>query len=183
MALFFSATSAISLSSVDTTIFSNRLLFFNALIVYSIIGIPQNLVPYLTQTVIGKLPVLKVFGSNYDTPDGTCIRDYIHVMDLAQAHIDSLYYLMSSKKKMPPYEIFNVGTGKGLSVLEVIKLFEKTTGKKVNYEFDNPRDGDTVAAYADVSKIKQKIGWKAQYSIQNALQTAWEWEKEILDKS
>ncbi len=141
-------------------------------------GIPQNLVPFLTQTVIGKRSLLKVFGKDYDTPDGTCIRDYIHVMDLAQAHIDSIYYLISSNQKFS-CETFNVGTGRGFSVLEVIKAFEKTTGESVPYKFTNPRVGDTISAYADVKKIEKQIGWKAKYSLEEALQSAWNWEKEI----
>ena len=141
-------------------------------------GIPQNLVPFLTQTAIGKRRLLKVFGSNYNTPDGTCIRDYIHVMDLAQAHIDSIYYLISSSKKLT-CEIFNVGTGKGVSVLEVIKAFENTTRKSVPYKFSDPRKGDSVAAYADVNKINNQIGWKAKFSLEEALQSAWNWEKEL----
>ena len=138
-------------------------------------GIPQNLVPFLTQTVIGKHPVLKIFGSDYNTPDGTCIRDYIHVMDLAQAHIDSLNFLVSSKKSV--FETFNVGTGNGVSVLELIKTFEKVTGEKVSFEYSEARPGDTVSAYADVEKIQKKIGWKANYSLEEALKNAWEWEK------
>ncbi len=139
-------------------------------------GVPQNLVPFLTQTAIGKHPVLKIFGSNYDTPDGTCIRDYIHVMDLAEAHINSLEYLISSKNTSK-CETFNVGTGKGVSVLEVIQTFEKVSGKKVPYQFTEPRDGDTVAAFADVEMIEQKIGWKAKYTLEEALKNAWDWEK------
>ncbi|MFL2604005.1 MAG: UDP-glucose 4-epimerase GalE [Flavobacteriaceae bacterium] len=138
-------------------------------------GVPQNLVPFLTQTVIGKHSVLKVFGSNYNTPDGTCIRDYIHVMDLAQAHIDSLDFLISNEKSI--HETFNVGTGYGVSVLELIKTFEKVTGEEVPFEYDEPRTGDTEAAFADVKKIEKKIGWKSKYSLEEALKNAWEWEK------
>ena len=138
-------------------------------------GVPQNLVPFLTQTVMGKHSVLKVFGSNYNTPDGTCIRDYIHVMDLAQAHIDSLDFLISNEKSI--YETFNVGTGSGVSVLELIKTFEKVTGEEVPFEYDEPRTGDTEAAFADVKKIEKKIGWKSKYSLEEALKNAWEWEK------
>ena len=145
-------------------------------------GVPQNLIPYLTQTVIGKRSSLKVFGSNYDTPDGTCIRDYIHVMDLAQAHIDSLNHLIYSEKKAS-CQAFNVGTGKGVSVLEIIQTFEMATKEKVPYELSQPRSGDTVIAYADVTKIEQQLGWKAKYSLEEALQSAWNWEKEISDKS
>jgi UDP-glucose 4-epimerase len=145
-------------------------------------GTPQNLVPFLTQTAIGKRPLLKVFGSNYNTPDGTCIRDYIHIMDLAQAHIDSINYLISYSQKLT-CEIFNVGTGQGVSVLKVIKAFENTTSESVPYKFSDPRKGDTVAAYADVKKINNQIGWKAKFSLKEALQSAWNWEKELDKKS
>ena len=140
------------------------------------LGTPQNLIPYLTQTVIGKHPFLRVFGSDYNTKDGTCIRDYIHVMDLAKAHIESINYLMSfNNKKM--YEIFNVGTGKGYSVLEVIKIFEKVTGEKVPFKFVGPREGDVPIAFADVKKIYIKMGWKAKFTLEDGLKSAWNWEK------
>ena len=141
-------------------------------------GVPQNLVPFLTQTVKGLRPVLKVFGSSYDTPDGTCIRDYIHVMDLAQAHVESLDYLLN-KKNQETCEAYNVGTGKGVSVLELIKSFESATGKKVPFEISDPRPGDAVVAYADPSKIKLNIGWMAKYSLEEALLSAWKWEEKI----
>ena len=140
------------------------------------LGTPQNLIPYLTQTVIGKHPFLKIFGSDYNTKDGTCIRDYIHIMDLAKAHIESINYLMSfNNKKM--YEIFNVGTGKGYSVLEVIKIFEKVTGEKVPFKFVGPREGDVPIAFADVKKIYTKMGWKAKFTLEDGLKSAWNWEK------
>ena len=140
------------------------------------LGTPQNLIPYLTQTVIGKHPFLRVFGSDYNTKDGTCIRDYIHVMDLAKAHIESINYLMSTKNKKM-YEIFNVGTGKGYSVLEVIKIFEKVTGEKVPFKFVGPREGDVPIAFADVKKINTKMGWKAKFTLEDGLKSAWNWEK------
>ena len=142
-------------------------------------GVPQNLVPFLTQTVAGKRPQLNVFGDQYNTPDGTCIRDYIHVMDLAQAHIESLVYLLE-KKNTYPYEIFNVGTGRGVSVLELIKTFEKATGQKVPYKVTTPRAGDTVAAYAATNKIEKQMGWKAKYSLEEALRSAWKWEQFLM---
>ena len=140
------------------------------------LGTPQNLIPYLTQTVIGKHPFLRVFGSDYNTKDGTCIRDYIHIMDLAKAHIESINYLMSFKNKKM-YEIFNVGTGKGYSVLEVIKIFEKVTGEKVPFKFVGPREGDVPIAFADVKKIYTKMGWKAKFTLEDGLKSAWNWEK------
>jgi UDP-glucose 4-epimerase len=146
------------------------------------IGVPQNLVPYITQEATGQRAQLSVFGDDYPTPDGTCIRDYIHVMDLAQAHIDSIYYLISSSQKLT-CEIFNVGTGQGVSVLEVIKEFENTTSKSVPYKLSDPRKGDTVAAYADVKKINNQLGWKPKFSLKEALQSALNWEKELDKKS
>ena len=140
------------------------------------LGTPQNLIPYLTQTVIGKHPFLRVFGSDYNTKDGTCIRDYIHIMDLAKAHIESINYLMSFKNKKM-YEIFNVGTGKGYTVLEVIKIFEKVTGEKVPFKFVGPREGDVPIAFADVKKIYTKMGWKAKFTLEDGLKSAWNWEK------
>lgn len=140
------------------------------------LGTPQNLIPYLTQTVIGKHPFLRVFGSDYNTKDGTCIRDYIHIMDLARAHIESINYLMSFKNKKM-YEIFNVGTGKGYTVLEVIKIFEKVTGEKVPFKVVGPREGDVPIAFADVKKIYTKMGWKAKFTLEDGLKSAWNWEK------
>ena len=141
-------------------------------------GIPQNLIPFLTQTVIGKRSILKVFGAEYDTLDGTCIRDYIHIIDLAEAHIESLNYLISSKNKAS-CEVYNVGTGKGVSVLQLIKAFESVTGEKVPYEIVEPRQGDTISAYADTSKIMNNLGWKPKYTLEQALLSSWNWEKKI----
>jgi len=141
-------------------------------------GIPQNLIPFLTQTVIGKHPILKVFGAEYDTLDGTCIRDYIHVIDLAEAHIESLNYLISSKNKAS-CEVYNVGTGKGISVLQLIKVFESVTGEKVPFEIVESRQGDTVSAYADTSKIMNTLGWKPKYTLEQALLSSWNWEKKL----
>ena len=145
------------------------------------LGIPQNLIPYLTQTVIGKHPFLRVFGSDYETEDGTCIRDYIHVMDLAKAHIESINYLMSFKNKKM-CEILNVGTGKGYSVLEVIKIFEKVTGEKVPFKVVGPREGDVPIAFADVKKIYTKMGWKTKFTLEDGLKSAWNWEKHLVKK-
>ena len=141
-------------------------------------GVPQNLIPFLTQTVIGKHPILKVFGAEYDTLDGTCIRDYIHVMDLAEAHVESLNYLMSSENKAS-CEVYNVGTGEGISVLQLIKAFESVTGKKVPYQIVEPRQGDIISAYADTSKIMNTLGWNPKYSLEQALLSSWNWEKKL----
>ena len=143
-------------------------------------GVPQNLVPFLTQTVKGKHSKLRVFGADYPTRDGTCIRDYIHIMDLAEAHIASLNYLLE-QQNTDNCEVFNVGTGRGVSVLELIQLFENATGKEVPYELSKPREGDTVVAYADATKIKKKMGWQSNYSIEEALRSAWEWEQQLTD--
>ena len=119
-----------------------------------------------------------MFGSDYDTPDGTAIRDYIHVVDLAKAHIVALKRLLENKNKAP-FEIFNLGTGKGNSVLEVIKAFEKVTGKKVNYKLVDRREGDIVAAYADTTIANKELGWKAEIGLEEALLSAWKWQETL----
>jgi UDP-glucose 4-epimerase len=138
--------------------------------------------PLILNTAMRVQKKIKVFGKAWPTKDGTPIRDYIHVMDLADAHIDSIYYLISSSQKLT-CEIFNVGTGQGVSVLEVIKEFENTTSKSVPYKLSDPRKGDTVAAYADVKKINNQLGWKPKFSLKEALQSALNWEKELDKKS
>lgn len=140
------------------------------------LGTPQNLVPFITQTAIGKRKELSVFGDNYPTDDGTCIRDYIHVMDLAEAHVVALERIMSSKSK-ENFEVFNVGTGIGSSVLDVIKAFESASGENLKYKIVDRRPGDVVAAYADTQKANKTLGWKAKRSLGQALKDAWEWEK------
>jgi len=142
------------------------------------IGIPQNLVPFITQTAIGIREQLSVFGNNYPTPDGTCIRDYIHVVDLAKAHVVALKRLLNNKNK-DNYETFNLGTGKGSSVLEVINSFEKVSGKKLNYKIVGRREGDIISAYADTQKANNELGWKAQLTLEDALGSAWKWEQAI----
>jgi UDP-glucose 4-epimerase len=145
------------------------------------LGTPQNLVPYITQTVIGLREVLNVFGNDYKTPDGTGIRDYIYVVDLAKAHVVAINRLVEGKNKKP-YEVFNLGTGKGLSVLEVIHGFEKATGQKVNFVFKPRRPGDIASVYADTSLANNELGWKAASSIEDTLKSAWNWEKRIRKK-
>ena len=140
-------------------------------------GIPQNLVPYITQTVAGIRKELTVFGSDYKTYDGTCIRDYIHVQDLANAHISALDYL--KENKVIKNEFFNIGTGVGTSVFEMIKSFENVTGQKVNYKIGARRPGDTTAAYSNNKKAKKILGWKSIFSVEDALLSAWNWEKKI----
>jgi UDP-glucose 4-epimerase len=140
------------------------------------LGTPQNLVPFITQTAIGKREQLSVFGRDYPTADGTCIRDYIHVMDLAEAHVFALERLLSSQAK-DSYEVFNVGTGVGSSVLEVIKAFESASGENLNYKIVDRRPGDVTAAYAETSKANDVLGWKTKRNLEQALNDAWEWEK------
>jgi UDP-glucose 4-epimerase len=140
------------------------------------LGIPQNLIPFITQTAAGIRKELAVFGDDYPTPDGTAVRDYIHVVDLAKAHIAALERLLEQKNKND-FEVFNVGTGKGSSVLEVIQAFEKVSGEKLNYKITNRREGDIAAAYADTSLIDGELGWKATKTLEEALASAWEWQK------
>jgi len=139
-------------------------------------GVPQNLVPFITQTAAGLRDCLSVFGNDYPTPDGTCIRDYIHVVDLAKAHVVALQRLMNGKHESN-YETFNVGTGLGSSVLEVIKSFEKVSGQSLNYKIAPRRDGDVISAYAHTEKANKILGWKAQSSLDEAMRSAWDWEK------
>lgn len=139
------------------------------------IGVPQNLIPFVTQTAAGIREELSVYGNNYPTPDGTAIRDYIHVVDLAKAHIVALKRLLDNKNKAS-FEVFNLGTGRGNSVLEVIKTFEKVTGKKLNYKFVDRREGDITAAYADTAIANKELGWKAELSLDDALLSAWKWQ-------
>lgn len=142
------------------------------------IGVPQNLVPFITQTGVGLRKELSVFGDDYPTDDGTCIRDYIYVVDLAKAHVVALERLLDSKN-VENYEVFNVGTGKGSSVLEVIRSFEKVSGEKLNYKIVGRRPGDITTAYADTTKANNVLGWKSQYSLDEAMESAWKWEQKI----
>lgn len=144
------------------------------------IGVPENLVPYITQTAIGKREKLKVFGGDYDTRDGSCIRDYIHVMDIANAHIKAIQYLLA-KKNSTNCDIFNLGSGKGVTVLEAIKAFEEVSGLKLNYEIADRRAGDVVAVYADNQKASKQLGWACKYSLQDMMSSAWSWEKRMLE--
>lgn len=142
------------------------------------IGVPQNLVPFITQTAIGLRDQLSVFGDTYPTPDGTAVRDYIHVVDLAKAHVVALERLLNNKNK-GNYEVFNVGTGVGSSVLEVITSFEKASNKPLNYKIVDKREGDVIAAYADTSKANDDLGWKANSSLDEAMASAWAWEQKV----
>lgn len=139
-------------------------------------GIPNNLVPVVTQTAIGKLPKLIIYGDDYDTPDGTCIRDFIHVSDLARAHIMAINYLENGGAS----DFFNVGTGKGTSVMEIIRIFEAISGKKLNYEIGPRRQGDVMAIWANCEKISTALGWKPRYTVGDAIGHAWAWEQSNL---
>ncbi|UII77038.1 UDP-glucose 4-epimerase GalE [Flagellimonas sp. HMM57] len=142
------------------------------------IGVPQNLIPFITQTGIGLREQLSVFGDDYPTEDGTCVRDYIHVVDLAKAHVEALQRLLDQKNDSN-YEVFNLGTGKGSSVLEVIQSFERVSGKKLNYKIVDRRPGDVIQAYADTKKANEVLGWKATSSLDDSLKSAWDWEQKI----
>ncbi|KAA1243073.1 UDP-glucose 4-epimerase GalE [Aquimarina sp. RZ0] len=142
------------------------------------IGVPQNLVPFITQTAMGLRKELSVFGDDYPTDDGTCVRDYIHVVDLAKAHVVALQRLINGKNKAN-YEIFNIGTGTGSSVLEVIQSFEKTSQQKLNYKIVDRREGDVTAAYANTDKANNELGWKSKHSLDEAISSAWKWEQKV----
>lgn len=142
------------------------------------LGVPNNLVPFVTQTAIGKRTVLTVFGDDYPTPDGSCIRDYIHVMDLAEAHVAALKHLIKDDKSSS-YDVFNLGTGLGNSVLELIHTFESVSGKKLNYQIGPRREGDVVAVWGDVQKANRVLGWKASRSLREGLEDAWRWQQKI----
>jgi len=144
------------------------------------LGVPDNLVPFVTQTAYGLRDQLKVFGDDYNTPDGSAIRDYIHVVDLAKAHVVAINRLLEDKQKAR-YEYFNLGTGKGSSVLEVVKTFEEVTGVKLNYTITDRRPGDVEQVWADTSYANHELGWKAERSLGDALLSAWNWEKNYRD--
>jgi UDP-glucose 4-epimerase len=142
------------------------------------IGVPQNLVPFITQTGLGLRKELSVYGDDYPTPDGTCVRDYIHVVDLAKAHVIALKRLLN-KTNLAKVETFNLGTGTGSSVLEVIHAFEKVSGQKLPYKIVARREGDITSAYANTDKANNILGWKAASTLDEAMESAWKWEKKI----
>lgn len=150
------------------------------------LGAPQNLFPVITQTAIGKRPSMKVFGNDYNTPDGSCVRDYIHVMDIAAAHVVAIERMLEGKSKAT-YELFNLGTGKGLTVLEVIYAFEKISGVKLNYEIVGRRAGDVEKIYADTTYANNELGWRALRTLEDMVTSSWAWEqvlqKEAVSKS
>ncbi len=142
------------------------------------LGVPQNLVPFVTQTAFGLREKLRVFGNDYNTPDGTAIRDYIYVCDLAKAHVIAVKRMLNNENKQN-FEVFNLGTGNGNSVLEIIKTFEKVTDKKVNYEIVGRREGDIDKVWADTSYANKELGWQSDTPLDETLKSAWEWEKKI----
>lgn len=144
-------------------------------------GVPQNLIPYLTQTAIGIREKLSVFGDDYDTPDGSCIRDFIYVVDLAKAHVIAMNRILEDKQK-ESVEVFNIGTGRGLSVLELINAFEKSTGVKLNYQIVGRRAGDIVKVWADPTLANTELGWKADTPIEDTLRSAWNWQLHLREK-
>ncbi len=144
-------------------------------------GVPNNLVPFITQTAIGKRECLNIFGNDYPTEDGTCLRDYIDSVDLAKAHVAAVSRMVDAKMK-EGYEIFNVGTGRPVSVYELVTAFEKVNGLKLNYRFAPRRPGDVVSIYADTTLANEELGWKAERSVEETLASAWAWEKHLAGK-
>ncbi len=144
------------------------------------LGKPDNLVPVITQTAIGKIEQMTVFGTDYDTRDGSCVRDYIHVMDIANAHTKAIQYLIAEKNK-DKCEVFNLGTGNGVTVLEAIKAFEKVSGVKLNYTTGDRRPGDVIAIYANNEYARKKLGWDPQKGIEEMMDTAWKWQLKLKD--
>lgn len=142
------------------------------------LGVPSNLVPFITQTAAGIRESLTVYGTDYDTPDGSCIRDYVHVVDLAKAHVAAIRRL--EKEDAAPYEVFNIGTGNGNTVLEVVKAFEEGTGVKLNYKTGPRRPGDVPKIYADVTKAKEELGFETSLSLQESLKSAWAWQQHLM---
>ena len=145
------------------------------------IGVPQNLIPFVTQTAAGIRAQLSVFGGDYPTADGTAVRDYIHVVDLAKAHTIAMKRLLENKNKTS-FEVFNIGTGKGSSVLEVIKAFEHVSKQQLNYTIVDRREGDIIEAYADTTLANNELGWKSELSLEEALASAWKWQQRMSKK-
>ena len=145
------------------------------------IGVPQNLIPFITQSAIGKRGPITVFGNDYNTPDGSAIRDYIHVVDLAKAHVAAIERLQNSERDN--YEVFNVGTGKGSSVLEIIAAFEESTGQKLDYKIGDRREGDIEKTFGDVTLSNKVLGWQAELGLSEMMSSAWQWEKYIQENS
>ncbi|MBR7129394.1 MAG: GDP-mannose 4,6-dehydratase, partial [Tidjanibacter sp.] len=141
-------------------------------------GVPNNLVPFITQTAAGVRECLSIFGNDYNTPDGTCIRDYIDVVDLAAAHVAAIGRLVEGRNKKD-YEVFNVGTGRGVSVMELVEAFERVNGLKLNYRIVGRRSGDVESVWAETSLANNELGWKAVRTLDETLAAAWAWEKHV----
>lgn len=146
------------------------------------IGKPNNLMPVITQTAAGIIPQFEVFGNDYSTPDGSCIRDYIHITDLADAHVKALERLLQHKTA-DPFEVFNVGTGKGISVLEMVNAFERLTGIKLNYKISGRRAGDIEQIWADTSKAEKILGWKSKFTLDDMIASSWKWQQHLTRKT
>lgn len=144
-------------------------------------GVPNNLVPFITQTAIGKRECLNIFGNDYPTEDGTCLRDYIDIVDLAKAHVAAVTRMVEGRMK-EEYEIFNVGTGRPVSVYELVTAFEKVNDLKLNYKFAPRRPGDVMAIWADTTRANEELGWKAERTVEETLASAWAWEKYLAEK-
>ncbi len=144
-------------------------------------GVPNNLAPFITQTAIGKRECLSIFGNDYPTEDGTCLRDYIDIVDLAKAHVCAVTRMVEGRMK-DGYEVYNIGTGRPVSVLELVKTFEKVSGKPLNYKFAPRRSGDIAAIWADPSLANKELGWKAERSVEQTLAAAWAWEQHLAEK-
>jgi UDP-glucose 4-epimerase len=143
-------------------------------------GVPNNLIPYVTQTAAGKLKCLTVFGDDYDTPDGSCIRDYIDVVDLSKAHVCAMKYMLEGKMKHP-YDTFNIGTGRGVSTLEIIRTFQEVNGVKLNWQIGKRREGDIEAIWGNPAKANRELGWKAERPLSETLKAAWAWQKHLAE--
>jgi len=143
-------------------------------------GVPMNLIPFVTQTAIGIRPQLKIFGNDYNTPDGTCIRDYIYVVDLAKAHVKAMERVLDTESA--PVEVFNIGTGKGLSTLQVVEGFERATGVKLNWTYAPRREGDIEKVWGNVDKANRVLGWRAEADIDDVLRSAWKWQQRLRDE-
>ncbi len=144
-------------------------------------GVPANLIPYLTQTAIGIRKQLSIFGDDYNTPDGTCIRDYIYVVDLAKAHVCAMKRILEDKCQ-ENVEVFNIGTGHGVSVMELVNTFEKCTGVKLNYQIAPRRAGDIEKIWGNVDKANNVLGWKAVHTLEDALSSAWKWQLTLRER-
>ncbi len=175
------ATLADSLKAISLRYFNPVGAHSSALIGEEPIDKPNNLVPVITQTAIGQIDKMHVWGTDYDTRDGSCIRDYIHVSDIAHAHTLAVKHLLANDTSSS-YDVYNLGTGNGVTVLEALDAFEKVSGQKVNYEKGPRREGDVVAVYADNTKAKENLQWETQYGIEEMMKSAWDWQQNLAKK-